>query len=86
MIVTEAHMLTIPIKTRLEPDGTLDLRVPTGLRESDVEVLIVVQPAPPHSFLPPEFFAETYGSFSQSPLERPPKVSGRSARTCFDLS
>lgn len=37
-------MVTIPIKTRLEADGTLSLHVPTGLPESDVEVLLVVQP------------------------------------------
>ncbi len=29
-------MVTIPVKTRLEADGVLNLRVPTGLPEVDV--------------------------------------------------
>ena len=64
-------MVTIPIRTRLEPDGTLELRVPTGLPESDVEVVIVVQPAKADSSWPPGFFEETYGAFAETPLERP---------------
>jgi|NGEPerStandDraft_6_1074524.scaffolds.fasta_scaffold109298_2 hypothetical protein len=64
-------MVTIPLRTRLQPDGTLDLRISTGLPESDVEVLIVLQPADSRSSLPAEFFAETYGAFAESPLERP---------------
>jgi hypothetical protein len=37
-------MVTIPVKTRLEANGTLNLRVPTGLPESDVDVVVIVQP------------------------------------------
>ena len=64
-------MVTIPIRTRLQPDGTLDLRVSTGLPESDVEVLIVVQPANSRSSLPAAFFAEPPPPFAEFPLERP---------------
>ncbi len=37
-------MVTIPVTTRLEADGVLNLRVPTGLPQADVEVIVVVQP------------------------------------------
>lgn len=65
-------MVTIPIKTRLEADGTLSLHVPTGLPESDVEVLLVVQPiSDATEALPKSFFEQTYGVFAEHPLERP---------------
>ena len=64
-------MVTIPVKTRLEPDGILNLRVPTGLPEADVEVVVVVQPLPLRTEEWPEnFFNETYGAFAGSPIER----------------
>ena len=68
-------MVTIPVKTRLKPDGTLDLQVPTGLPESEVDVVVVIQPileAP--GAWPADFFAETYGAFQAFPLERPPQI------------
>ena len=34
-------MMTIPLKMRLEPDGTLDLHVATGLPASEVDVLVI---------------------------------------------
>ncbi len=65
-------MVTIPIRTRLEPDGTLDLRVPTGLPESEVEVVVVVRPAAVSaSPWPAGFFERTYGAFAEHLLERP---------------
>lgn len=64
-------MVTIPVKTRLEADGILNLRVPTGLPEADVEVVIVVQPVEARANTWPEdFFQETYGAFADQPLER----------------
>ena len=64
-------MVTIPLKTRLEADGILNLRVPTGLPETDVEVLVVVQPVQTTtSSWPKDFFQETYGAFADQPLER----------------
>jgi len=64
-------MVTIPVKTRLEAGGILNLRVPTGLPEADVEVVVVVQPVEAHANTWPEdFFQETYGAFTDHPLER----------------
>lgn len=65
-------MVTIPLRTRLNPDGTLDLRVATGLPESDVDVIVVVQPAATAgSTWPPDFFEQTYAAFAEHPIERP---------------
>lgn len=69
-------MVTIPVKTRLEPDGVLNLRVPTGLPEVDVEVVVVVQPVDGHSKVWPEdFFNETYGAFADHPIERGTQIA-----------
>jgi hypothetical protein len=76
-------MVAIPLRARLKPDGTLDLRVPTGLPESDVDVLVVVQPAAERvAHWPEGFIDETYGAFADAPLERPPQY-GLEARESF---
>jgi hypothetical protein len=67
-------MLTIPTKARLEPNGTLSLRLPTGLPESDVEVVVIVQPVSGSvAHWPEDFFEQTYGAFAEHPLERAPQ-------------
>jgi len=64
-------MVTIPIRTRLQADGSLSLLVPTGLVESEVEVVVIVQPLPDSRTGWPEgFFEQTYGAFAEQPLER----------------
>ena len=57
-------MKSIQVKSRINANGILELCVPTGLPESDVEVVIVVQPipsagekkSPEERGWPPEFF------------------------------
>ena len=67
-------MVTIPIKTRLQANGTLSLSVPTGLPESDVEVVVIVQPVSDSvAAWPKGFFEQTYGAFAEHPLERAPQ-------------
>lgn len=64
-------MVIIPVKTRLQADGILNLRVPTGLPEADVEVMVIVQPVDTRAQgWPKDFFIETYGAFADQPLER----------------
>jgi hypothetical protein len=64
-------MVTIPVKTRLEADGVLNLRVPTGLPEADVDVVVIVQPVDTRAQTwPKDFFIETYGAFADHPIER----------------
>ena len=72
-------MTSISVKTRVRPDGTLQVVVPTGLPESDVDVLLVIRPANPdsakdgtaHSW-PASFFDNTFRSLADEPLVRPP--------------
>ena len=74
-------MVSIQLRTHVGPDGTLNLRVPTALRETDVEVLVVLQPvattpvAPSPEALgwPPGFFEETFGCLKDDPIERAPQ-------------
>jgi len=37
-------MITIPVRGRVKPDGTLVVSLATGMPESEVEVLVVVNP------------------------------------------
>jgi hypothetical protein len=68
-------MVTIPMKARLNPDGTLDIHLVTDMPESEVEVVVVVRPiAESVASWPTGFFTETYGAFADSPLVRPPQA------------
>ena len=70
-------MVTIPVRSRVQPDGVLTISVPTGLPGTEVEVLVIVSPlstgAPgaasgrwPHGF-----FEQTYGACAGDRLVRP---------------
>ena len=49
--------------------GILNLRLPTGLPEADVEVVVIVHPVDTNAQTWPEdFFTETYGAFADHPL------------------
>jgi hypothetical protein len=67
-------MVTISAKARINPDGTLDLRVPTGLPETDVDGLIVLEPRNHAPLSNPEwpdrYFEETFGSLRDNPIAR----------------
>lgn len=80
-------MITFPRKTRTDKDGTLSLAIATGLPDSDVEVVVVVEAAPGRCATPedwPEgYFAETFGSLRDAGLERPPQ-GGLSERLVLD--
>ena len=70
-------MVTLPFKAHVQPDGTLNLRITTGLSESDVDGVVVIQPTAeaPQSrqAWPVDFFDQTYGAFADEPLERRPQ-------------
>jgi hypothetical protein len=62
-------MLTIAAKGRITRDGTLDLHVPTGLPETDVEVLLVLEPLASSKPAWPEGFLErTFASLRDNPI------------------
>ncbi|MBN1138590.1 MAG: hypothetical protein JXM73_18525 [Anaerolineae bacterium] len=66
-------METIRIHSRVGQDGILKLEVPTSLVNTDLEVVVVMQPASVTDDLgwPVGFFERTYGAFADDPLERP---------------
>jgi hypothetical protein len=71
-------MITFPTKARTDADGTLSLAISTGLRDAEVEVVVVVeaavrQTAVPADEWPEGYFAETFGSLRDAALERPPQ-------------
>jgi hypothetical protein len=74
-------MNSFSVKTRLKPDGTLQVAIPTGLPEADVDVLVVVRPLDagsgavvPSGSWPEDFFDKTYGCLAQDPLVREPQL------------
>jgi hypothetical protein len=79
-------MVTISAKGRVKDDGTLDLHVVTGLPETDVEVLIVLEPlvfknaeAARGRGWPEGYFEKTFGSLRDNPIavEPPPNLEVR---------
>jgi len=76
-----SRMTLFSIKTRLKPDGTLQVAIPTGLPEADVDVLVVVRPldagggkVAQKSSWPEEFLDKTYGCLAEDPLMSEPKL------------
>lgn len=74
-------MNSFSVKTRLKPDGTLQVAIPTGLPEADVDVLVVVRQLKSGSgkvaqsgSWPEEFFDKTYGCLAENPLLRGPQL------------
>ena len=70
-------METIKLRTRVDKDGRLRLDIATELPGGEVEVVLVVQAAPPAETdangWPIGFFARTYGALVDDPIERPPQ-------------
>jgi hypothetical protein len=74
-------MKRIQVKSHIKANGILELCVPTGLPESDVEVVIMVQPVPgagekksPEELgWPPKFFERTASSLADDPIQRWPQ-------------
>ena len=76
-------MVTISAKGRVKDDGTLDLHVTTGLFDTDVEILLMLEPlvlksekaTSRESGWPEGYFEKTFGSFREDPImyEPPPQ-------------
>jgi len=66
-------METITLHSRVGADGLLKLEVPVKMTNTELDVVLIVQPvAPARQDLgwPPGFFEQTYGSFRDQPLVR----------------
>jgi hypothetical protein len=69
-------METITLHSRVGADGLLKLQVPVKLTNTDLEVVLIVQPVTSANQTrgwPAGFFEQTYGSFSDQPLVREPQ-------------
>ena len=69
-------METFTIHSKVGADGLLKLQVPVNLTNTELEVVLIVQPVTPGSKnhgWPPGFFERTYGSFRDQPLIREPQ-------------
>lgn len=74
-------MQSVKLKAHIGPDGLLKLELPTELANTDLEVLVVMQPleaskaingnkalTPEELGWPPGFFEQTAGSLSDDPI------------------
>jgi hypothetical protein len=71
-------MHSVTLRSHVGADGILNLQVPVGLQDTDLEVMVIMQPlltnaikSPENSGWPPGFFEQTFGSIPD--LERPPQ-------------
>jgi hypothetical protein len=63
-------MKTISLKSKTGSDGILKLKVPLEERNTDVEVVIVIQPGKQNDRQWPDgFFKQTYGCLKEMPIE-----------------
>ena len=74
-------MVSFSVKARVKPDGSLEVAIPTGLPETDVDVLVVVRPlgagddkAPVVGSWPEGFFERTFGCLAGDTLVRGPQL------------
>lgn len=63
-------MQTIQVETHVGADGILKLALPLDISDTDLEVLVVVQPKAKRSW-PPGYFEQTAGSLADDPIARP---------------
>ena len=71
----------ITVRSHTGPDGSLNIRVPTEVRDADVDVVVVVHPVDEGPAgadatalgWPPGFFERTFGSLAESGLKRHPQ-------------
>jgi hypothetical protein len=71
-------MQSIKVRSRVGSDGMLHLQIPGGIKNTDLEVIVIFQPVAPATEAktpedlgwPPGFFERTFGCFRDEPLVR----------------
>ena len=71
-------MQSIKVRSRVGADGILHLQIPVGIKDTDLEVIVIFQPIVPATQAktpedlgwPPGFFERTIGCFQDEPLVR----------------
>lgn len=66
-------MQTVTLKSRVGSDGVLRLEVPVGMRDVDLEVVVVVNRATTSDDYSPEFFSHVVGSIDDPTFVRHPQ-------------
>jgi hypothetical protein len=67
-------MQTISLRSHVGSDGVLHLAVPVGLQNTDLEVVLVINPSTAPVNWQPGFFEEVVGSWEGEPLTRPEQL------------
>jgi hypothetical protein len=62
-------MKQLTLQTHVGPDGVLNLHVPIGFSNVDLDVVLVVHPISA-AVWPEGYFEQTYGAFTEQPLAR----------------
>jgi hypothetical protein len=73
-------MQAVHVRSQIAEDGTIELKVPTGMQAGEVDVTLILHPVIPAT-APTEqelevsrrFVAQTAGAWAGEPLERPPE-------------
>ncbi|MEG3925906.1 MULTISPECIES: hypothetical protein [unclassified Microcoleus] len=71
-------MQSIKLRSHVGSDGMLHLQIPGGIKDTDLEVIVIFQPiataseakTPEDLGWPPGFFERTFGCFQDEPLVR----------------
>lgn len=67
--------MQIQLEKHVNPDGTIDLgQVKTGLPESNVRVVIIIDPHPAHPSWPVGFLDKYYGCLADVNLQEPDEL------------
>jgi len=66
-------MQSLTLRTHVGKDGILKLKMPIGLKNTDLQVVLVIQPVEnekPFATWPANFFTEIIGGWEGAPLVR----------------
>ena len=71
-------MQSIKLKKRVGEDGILHLDIPLGMKDKEVEVMVIYQSiettqSPSDLEYPPGFFEQTAGCLADDPIQRYPQ-------------
>ena len=69
-------MQSLKLRAHVGKDGILKLETPIGVKDVDLEIVLVVHPVEgvkPISEWPPNFFTEIIGGWEGAPLVREPQ-------------
>jgi hypothetical protein len=68
-------MHSIKLQTHVGHDGLLQFKLPVGMSNQDLEVIVIYQPInqTPKRAWSPQFFERTFGAWQGEPLVREPQ-------------